>query len=101
MSEIQKPSIGRIVHYVVARQHDGLPVIQPAIVVAFWPQYGDRLGVNLQVFLDGSNVSADRYPACQSAPSAEECAKGLAWRTSAMHSATQEPGTWHWPTRDA
>lgn len=101
MSEIQKPSVGRIVHYVIAIDHSGKPVVQPAIVVTFWPEYGDKLGVNLQVFLDGGNVDRSRYPSEGNwmAPSAEECAKGLAWRTSATYDAGKAAGTWHWPER--
>lgn len=95
MSSDQKPSLGRVVHYVIALSHDGEPVVQPAIVVACWPD-----SVNLQVLLDGGNVNRSRFAAPSPyAPTDAECAVGLAWRTSVHHSDANAPGTWHWPPR--
>ncbi len=95
MSSDQKPSLGRVVHYVIALSHDGEPVIQPAMVVACWPD-----SVNLQVLVDGQNVNRSKLPPRSVyAPDDAECAAGLAWRTSAHHSDAKAPGTWHWPPR--
>jgi hypothetical protein len=85
-----KPAIGRIVHYrlsagdaeviVQGRQNavrHGNSVsegeIFPAMIVAAW----SRTGVNLQVFLDGSDSH---------------------WATSRYEGT--EPGQWRWPTRE-
>jgi hypothetical protein len=82
---MQKPSIGRIVTYVLAENdaqyinatatshntaRDGDEY--PAMVVRVW----DDSSVNLQVFYDGS---------------------GSHWATSRPEG--DGPGTWHWPAR--
>jgi hypothetical protein len=111
----QTPSIGRIVHYVVGVDHDGKPVKAPAMVVACWS--GEC--ANLQVFVDGSNHvrrlfhrfvgetlewsqgGGEGWHKSEGiAPSVEEGARGLMWRTSAGYDATgTRPGSWHWPER--
>lgn len=69
-------TIGRIVHYVMPNG-----VHRPAIVVQVWDPANGR--ANLQVFTDGANDGV-------------EYSRGLYWATSAQHSMTEEPGTWHW-----
>jgi hypothetical protein len=102
------PKIGRIVHYVLADgQH------RPAMIVRVWPgEYGNdevKDGVNLMVFLDGMNDQSASSPTVNSVMgmvSADECARGSAWRTSVRYGAVTPdgtgmlPGFWHWPERD-
>lgn len=98
MSETQKPAVGRIVHYVIGIGHDGKPFVQPAMIVRAWD--GGH-GVNLQVFLDGGNCGPGHIlePMPGAAPSIDECARGLAWRTSVVHDDAKRVNTWHWPER--
>lgn len=94
----QSPSIGRIVHY----QPRGGSRPLPAVVVRVWDGAASYPAgtVNLQVFLDGTNEACDRDPANPSF-TAEEMARGMAWRTSVHHSEEPAPHTWHWPPRVA
>lgn len=87
-----KPSIGRIVHYVVekpaAYQPKDGPRFRahlPAIITAVW---GDTC-VNLQVFTDGTNSHSNGT-------------MGVVWETSRTMDETMDPqiGTWHWPERE-
>jgi hypothetical protein len=72
--------VGRIVHFVMPEG-----VVRPAIVIRVWDKnVGD---VNLQVFLDGDNDSAEGAPA------------GVKWASSRLYSESGEVGTWHWPER--
>ena len=81
----QRPSIGRIVHYV---PEDGPSKGQhrPALIVRVW---GDPANpepyVNLQVLLDGTNDGS--------------LAGNSVWRTSVQpdQSSEPQPRTWHWP----
>ncbi len=88
MSEKQKPSIGRIVHYVQEKPAQfGTGVLHlPAIITAVW---GDAC-VNLHVFSDGSNSEPDstNYPRTK-------------WITSTNLDESESPAarTWHWPER--
>ena len=80
-----KPSVGRIVHYVLPSGQVGAH--RPAIVVHVWPggsgnPYPDGETVQLQVFMDGSN---DWY------------FTSIHWATSVTHDEGKAPGTWHWP----
>ncbi len=83
----QKPSIGRLVHYVLESgpctgQH------RPALIVRVW---GDlpTSAVQLQVFTD-SPTSED----------SNDCLPPVMWATSRLQDASGEkPGTWHWPER--
>lgn len=84
-----KPTVGRIIHYVVTeadRAHvealkatgieiNPLSTLQhlPAIVIVPWSE----LTVNAQVLLDGATVL---------------------WKTSITQGTV--PGTWHWPERE-
>lgn len=89
MPEAQKPSIGRVVHYVLA-PHD-LPADKqhcvgeerPAVIVRVWGN-DEHSGVNLQVFVDGGN---DGFK------------DGTYWKTSVLPSSGPVPGCWHWPER--
>jgi hypothetical protein len=79
-----KPSIGRIVHYVLTAEdsphHPGDH--RPAIVVRVWSEDC----VNLRVFCDGGN---DR-------PDGQDL-----WITSAtLDASAAAGGTWHWPERE-
>lgn len=88
-------TIGRIVHYVLA---DGKH--RPAFVVAVWPDEfpqnaEDPTGVNLQVFVDGTNdASAGQRPYY------DEQTRGSMWITSAGFASAPSPGTWHWPEKE-
>lgn len=87
----QKPSIGRIVHYVLPKIvrdyvfHDwAVGEHRPGIIVSTW----DGSFINLQVFFDGSN----------DAPIGDGAA--VVWVTSvSQDEETKAPGTWHWPER--
>ena len=78
------PSVGRIVHYVLAEQ-DGTRNTgehRAAMVVRTWG--GDC--VQLQVFMDGTNDRASGEP--------------LMWVTSVAYDGKTKMGrTWHWPER--
>lgn len=71
-----KPTIGRIVHYVVAV--DCKPVA--AIITAVWSD----TCVNLRLFQDGSNTQPQTYGE---------------WQTSRSLDEAGTPGTWHWPPK--
>jgi hypothetical protein len=81
-----KPTIGRIVHFVLPNgQH------RPGIVVHNWPGNDPPGGlVQLQVFTDSDADGRynDQLPA-------------VSWRTSIKQDEeTMAPGTWHWPERE-
>lgn len=92
-----KPTIGRIVLYVMSEQDtrlvnerraecafpQGINMPQPGdilplIICRAWPPelYGNKDAINGQVMLDGS---------------------GTLWKTSVHPDAEKTPGTWHWP----
>ncbi len=85
-----KPSIGRIVHYVQEepatyqpKEGQKLLVHLPAIVTAVWSE----TCVNLQVFTDGTN-------------SDEQNMAAVKWITSAnLDASAAMSRTWHWPER--
>jgi hypothetical protein len=79
---IQKPSIGRIVHYVLTSgpskgEH------RPGIIVRVW---SDDL-VQLQVFTD-NNAQNGFYNDQLPCP---------LWATSVKYDESNAEGTWHWP----
>jgi hypothetical protein len=82
-----KPTIGRIVHYVLP----GSGKHRPALIVEDWGN-GKAEAVpmgsacNLRVFLDGSNDGSDW--------------KDSGWPASVCYDAEMKGGTWHWPERD-
>jgi hypothetical protein len=102
------PSLGRIVHYVMADSDytkdgayaGGTPPVQgaaspaiprhrPAVIVETWGSETQSdpkaWALNLVVFVDGMN---DGYPG------------NTLWKTSVVHSEDPKaPGTWHWPER--
>jgi hypothetical protein len=84
----QKPTVGRIVHYVLAQQDDtrNPGEHRPAMIVRTWG--GDC--VQLQVFMDGAN-DHERFSAC-----------GLMWVSSVAHDEVENRAgrTWHWPERN-
>lgn len=87
----EKPSVGRIVHYVLksgrsAGQH------RPMLVVNVFSQTSAQY-VNAQVFLDGANDFGSEFQQYEGNNSNQ------AWATSVPYSAEQLPGTWHWPER--
>lgn len=73
-----KPSIGRIVHFIVTPGEN--PVA--AIVTAVWSD----VCVNLRIFQDGSNTQPTQFSE---------------WVTSASFddSAVPQVRTWHWPPK--
>ncbi len=81
--EPQKPSVGRIVHYVLP---DGPSKGEhrPAVIVKVWTN-NPHLGVQLQVFTDGLN-DGTTYKT------------GLFWATSVPYADPSEnkPHSWHW-----
>lgn len=79
------PTIGRIVHYVLANGEH-----RPGIIVRTWPTDDEK--VNLQLFVDGSND-------CAAEPQANY-STGVIWKTSAPHDEEKKPNSWHWPERD-
>lgn len=103
-----KPTIGRIVHYVLS-EHDGVHKgdgpyrsaegqIASAIITAVW---GDTC-VNLQVILDGSNHGYDQRRHPDKPGGVEHVAATNRWVTSCCldESASPAPRTWHWPQRE-
>lgn len=82
----QKLTEGRFVRYV---SKDGVTE-HPAVIVRVFK--GNDVCANLQVFLDGGNDERHGF-------SAEECARGTAWRTSVHLSPEPKPETMHWPQR--
>lgn len=74
-----KPSIGRIVHYVV-NVGNARPVA--AIITAVW----NDTCVNLRLFQDGSNTDPQTFSE---------------WVTSRSFDESETPaqGTWHWPPK--
>lgn len=84
-------SVGRIVNYVLPKDHPRAGEVRPAIVVRVWNQVGALANAgmsNLQVFLDGRN---DDPAAAVNGPTK--------WVGSVLYSEAPEPGTWHWPPR--
>lgn len=91
---MNKPSIGRIVHFFLPDIFDfqgrsegfGVGAHRPAVITHVWKDYGGQDDVvQLQAFLDGSN---------------DGITAGVRWFTSVHHDEeTKKPGTWHWPER--
>jgi hypothetical protein len=83
----QKPSIGRIVHYVMSAANDQARHPgdhRPAIITRVW----NDTCVNLQVFTDSINDCDEGLPG----------ANGVLWKSSATHDETgKAEGSWHWP----
>lgn len=78
---MDKPSIGRIVTYVL---NGGINKGEerPAVIARVWDPTSDI--VQLEVFTDAGNDGLEP----------------IAWRTSVRHSEqAREPGSWHWPDR--
>lgn len=93
---VPAPTVGRVIQYAIGTSYDGATEWRPAIVVNDW---NGSHGPNVQVFVDGSNDRHrdDSTPAPWHRPSAEECARGIMWRTSVPHG--DAPGCWRWPPR--
>lgn len=74
-----KPSIGRIVHFVL-----GEPNVRPiaAIITAVWSD----ICVNVRIFQDGSNTQPTQFSE---------------WITSIIFDDSERPAarTWHWPPK--
>jgi hypothetical protein len=86
----QKPTIGRIVHYVTEQG-----TVRPAMIVQIFDQASYPPGsdtVNLQVFTDFGNDGSD--PELASAT-----ISGAAWCPSRARSDEPKPRHWHWPPR--
>lgn len=87
-----KPTIGRIVHFVMPHATDLDPTKghkvhphRPAIITRVWERDdGEMPLVQLQVFTDGSNDEA----------------QNVEWQTSVHYSEAHEPRSWHWPERE-
>lgn len=86
----QTPTVGRIVHYTLPNG-----VVRPAMIVQVWsPGTGCS---NLHVHVDGTNDLHHDSDGYRTHVTAEECARGIAWRTSVQCSDEPKPGYWHWP----
>lgn len=86
MDKSMRPTIGRILHYVLApgdcrAANEGQ--VRPCIVVRVWA--GEPNCYNVQVFTDGDNDWEGRG--------------GTLWKASVRYSEDGEPGTIHWPPR--
>jgi len=81
--EPQKPSLGRVVHYVLPDGNNAGDH-RPAIIVRVWPDT-----VNLQVFYDGDGT-----------PHMNDGQLNTLWKLSVPFSAEPKPGTYHWPERE-
>jgi hypothetical protein len=98
---MDKISIGRLVHFVLPNGEH-----RPAIVVRVWPDEfpnntEEKTGVNLQVFLDGTNDN-EAYAGLP-LPAKINTLHGTMLYTSAQYAMTPDgllPGTWHWPERE-
>jgi len=76
-----KPTVGRIVHYVL-REGRNTGEHRPAIIVRVWTD----TTVQLQVFTDKTN---------------DDMTDGVIWQTSVMlDDSSEKIGTWHWPERE-
>lgn len=81
-----KPSIGRIVHYVLT-QGPNKGAHRPAIIVHVWPDSED---VGLQIF---TNSDTDGIHGDEHWP--------IEWEPVVSKDETAERvGTWHWPERE-
>lgn len=92
----QPLTVGRIVHFVLAEDGAGKPVVRPAIVVQTWSPGT----ANLQVFSDGNNDDrlVNEHEKASRGP--DKTTRCVLWRTSV----TEDPegkriGSWHWPPR--
>jgi hypothetical protein len=90
----QKPSIGRIVHYVL-KEGRSAGCHRPALIVnCFGP---DVPHVNLQVFLDRGNDAECEFPALHT-PGQEYPSLGHVY-SAHYDPEGKAPGSWHWPER--
>lgn len=94
--EMQLPSVGRTVHYVLP---DGPSAgeVRPATVVRVW---GDPptapYPIQLAVLVDGAND----YPRLQFEDAAgSRQVVPVIWKTSVVYDEGGRQGTWHWPAR--
>ena len=88
---MQKPSIGRIVHFRLSEDH-----VRPAVIVRDWG--GGTL--NLQVLYDGTNDVPGLGTANDAEgefPTEDEGRAGLGWKTSIVEG--DGVGQWSWPPR--
>jgi hypothetical protein len=92
----QKPSIGRIVHYVI-KEGRSAGCHRPAFIVnCFGP---DVPHVNLQVFLDYGNDDGSEFTTL------DQITRQTYPLTGHVYSAPYDPegklpGSWHWPERE-
>ena len=111
---MQKPTIGRIVHFVLPNGEH-----RPAIIVRVWTEEFpnnpvEHTGLNLQIFLDGTNDN-EAYRGME-LPAKIDLLHGTMWYTSAQYGSPggekidnpglpegisiAPPATWHWPERE-
>ncbi len=84
-----KPTLGRVVFYVLEESCPRAGEVRAADVVAVFGDNPDER-VNLELKLDGGNDSW---------ASASPSSPYPRWRTSVAHDESKKPGTWHWPPR--
>lgn len=92
---MQKPSLGRIVHYVYDDgRHPGQHCA--AVITAVWSD----TCVNLRLLADGGNDYGYRTED-QTPEEFAEFVRGFEWRTSrVLDESEKKAGTWHWPERE-
>ncbi|HEU4617291.1 MAG TPA: hypothetical protein VFV10_04585 [Gammaproteobacteria bacterium] len=93
--DLQKPTVGRIVHYTTQKGN-----VRAALIVSTW---GDSptAAVNLRVFTDFTN-DANTWEADKLDPElAAGAQSGVVWITSKCQSGDGQPkpGHWHFPPR--
>jgi hypothetical protein len=95
-----KPSKGRIVHYVLPAEdeHWRHGPIRPAIIVEVIDQPGGKAFVNLQVFTDGENDRKSLQVLGQGMYG--QSVPGVLWRPRVSYSEDTIVDTWHWPPRE-
>jgi hypothetical protein len=86
---LQKPTLGRLVHYVLSAtdgvRPDKVGECRPAIIVRVWRD-SPEAAVNLRVLLDGTN---------------DTDGPDILWVCSVSPDENSKPNrTWHWPARE-
>ncbi len=119
---VPDPTVGRFVQVNIAPRCAN-PVWRPALVVAVWPhEFQDHpacsVGVNVQVFLDGTNdewtlrgfvgqsYASVTLPQSALDGIAADCRRGQRWETSLPHEGLlglrpdYRGMVWRWPPRE-
>ncbi|HEX9986951.1 MAG TPA: hypothetical protein VGE45_00525 [Chloroflexia bacterium] len=95
MAETQRPSIGRIVHYVARKNGTADTKCQAAIITAV----NDNETVNLQVFNDGPNDGWSDFDGSNWKGQVGFAAAEKRVGEHLMLAERLDLNTWHWPER--